>query len=344
MDKNKPLREDIMGAWERYWNKTNTCEDLALILDLIRMDQLQEFDEVFDRQWDMAINGLPPTPEERKEIYRQKAAQILAEYESRQAALTKQTPTRISIRRFRKMWYAAAAVLLLGLLIPSGYYYLRPKTGFTSAQTIETFTRHGEIRIVVLPDHTEVTLNAGSRIKYPTNFTGDERLVELYGEALFDVTSDPSRPFIVQTENMKIKVTGTVFDVREYDEDGVVSVAVASGRVEVSLAEEKIILAQSQQLKMEKATRNLEKMTFDVDKFMSWTDGTLYFYRTPIREVVNILNRHYPQVDIELAEGEYTYLISGKHKNVSPEEILNSIVYTTGLKCKKKGNKYTLYN
>ena len=77
---------------------------------------------------------------------------------------------------------------------------------------------------------------------------------------------------------------------------------------------------------------------------MSWTEGTLYFHRTPIREVVNMLNRHYPQTDIELAEGDYSsILISGKHYNKRLEAVLTSITYSTGLKYKKLGNRIIFY-
>jgi len=105
------------------------------------------------------------------------------------------------------------------------------------------------------------------------------------------------------------------------------------------------MLEQNQQAKMDKSTGKFEKMTIDAGKYLSWTNGVLYFNRTPIREVVNMLNRHYPQVDIELTEGEYSgILISGEHENVyTAEEILKSIVYITGLKC-KTGSKYTLSN
>jgi ferric-dicitrate binding protein FerR (iron transport regulator) len=221
---------------------------------------------------------------------------------------------------------------------------VKPRTEQIAVQYVEKTTKRGEIITVVLPDHTEVTLNAGSRIIYPTHFTGDERSVELYGEALFDVTSDPARPFTVKTEKMNVKVVGTVFDVKDYNEDGLSSVSVASGKVEVALAGEKLLLEQNQQVTMYKATGNFEKMTIDAGNYLSWTEGTLYFYRTPIREVINILNRLYPQVDIELAEGEYSNLITGKHDNITSDNIIKGIAYAAGLKCKKAGNKYTLYN
>lgn len=334
-----------MEAWQRYTNDAYTCDDLALLLDAIKEDdRLHEFKEVFDKEWFRAMIDTPPTAEDRKEAYRKEAAQFLAEYQRKKQMQTTRMPARNNTVRLRKIFYAAAAVLLLGLLIPTAYYYLKPKTDQTIAQYIEMETQRGEIKTIFLPDQTKVMLNAGSRMKYPAIFTGDERLVELYGEALFDVTSDPERPFIVKTDNMKIKVVGTVFDVKEYSNDLRSSVTVSSGNVEVSLAGGKVWLEHNNQVKMNKTTGDFEKLTIDADKYLSWTDGTLYFHRTPIREVVNMLNRHYPQVDIQLAEGDYSILISGEHDNKSLEAVLTSIVYSTGLKYKKTGRKYTLFN
>ena len=91
MDKNPTLRKDLIEAWERYLNKTNTRDDFELILDSFRDGHFQEFDVVADRNWDKVMNDLPPTPEDRKEIYRKKAAQLLVEYEKKQKMQTKQT-------------------------------------------------------------------------------------------------------------------------------------------------------------------------------------------------------------------------------------------------------------
>ena len=343
MDQKRPIRKDLVEAWSRFVEHTYTIEDLALLLNSIEEnDFLQEFDEVSDRVWTEAFDNKPLMTEDRRGIYRMKAAQILAEYQRMQKMQTRQLPLR---NRFRKMWYAAAAAILLGLLIPAAYLYMKPEAEQVMVvQYLEESTQRGEIKTVFLPDQTEVTLNAGSRIKYPANFTDDERSVELFGEALFDVTSDPVRPFTVKTENMNIKVVGTVFDVKEYADDLTASVSVASGKVEVILADEKLMVGQNHQVTLYKTTGDSEKKIVDADKYLSWRGGTLYFYRTPIREVINILNRHFPQIDIELDEDEYFNLITGEHDNVrNPENILKGITYTTGLKYKKNGNKYILY-
>ena len=141
---------------------------------------------------------------------------------------------------------------------------------------------------------------------------------------------------------MKIRVLGTVFNIKEYENDKLATVSVVSGKVEVDLAEGKALVENNRQVKLDKTSGNFEKCTIDADKYLSWIDGTLYFNRTPLREVVNMLNRFYPQVEIELAEGEYPNLISGEHDNKSVEAVLTSIVYMTGLKCKITGSKFIL--
>jgi len=137
MVNNRTLRKDLIEAWERYTNESDTCDDLALILDSIDDEHIHEFVEVAQREWDMAMNSLPPTPEE-KEKYRKRAAQFLAEYEKRQKLQKLQT-RHLPSRNFRRIWYAAAAALLLGLLIPAVNLYVKPKTE-QPVQYVETVT------------------------------------------------------------------------------------------------------------------------------------------------------------------------------------------------------------
>ena len=344
MDQKRPLRKDIVEAWNRFVDHAYTIEDLTLILDSLKGgDHLREFDEVSDRIRNDAFVNRPLLTEEQKDAYRREILQLLAEYEK---SRIKNRESKIGVR-FRKMWYAAAAAaVLLGILIPAAYHYSKPKTeqAETVVQYVEAVTQRGERKTVVLPDQTSVTLNAQSRIVYPDRFTGAERPVELYGEALFDVTSDPAKPFTVKTEHMNIRVVGTVFNVKEYEEDMAATILVASGKVEVNCKSEKALLERNQQVKVNRNTENLEKLAIDADSYLSWTDGTLYFHKTTLSEVVNMLNRCYPQNNVVLAEGDYSgYLISGKHDNKRVEAVLTSIVYSTGLQCKKQNNRYILY-
>jgi ferric-dicitrate binding protein FerR (iron transport regulator) len=123
-------------------------------------------------------------------------------------------------------------------------------------------------------------------------------------------------------------------------------VSVASGKVLVNIINEineNILLEKDRQLKIDKATGNFEKYTIDAERYLSWTDGTLYFNDTPIREVVNMLNRSCAQMVFELAGGEYSDLISGKLNTKSLETMLDAYIESFELQYKKTGNHIFLY-
>ena len=337
---NQFLKKDLREAWNRYVDNTYTCDDVALILDSVKGDaHLQEFYEVWERVRKETITT--PLTKEQEEALKKKIAQIIAQSGNR-PNIWRKSPT---IVRFRKIWYAAAAAVLLGLLIPAARLFVKPTSEQTESivQYIEAFTGRGEIKTVILPDQTKVTLNAESRMIYPEAFSGDKRLVELHGEALFDVTPDSIRPFTVATSDMDVKVLGTIFDVKEYSEDGSSMVSVISGKVEVNFGRGNVLLEKNQQVKMDKTTGDIEVLTTDAQKYLSWTDGALYFSRTPVKDVVNMLNRALPQMVFELAEGEYTDLISGGLDTNNIEKMLDPVFRSLGLKYIKNGNKIILY-
>ena len=331
----------LQNAWNRFVDFSSTTDDLILLMESIKKgEDLKECEAVLNRIWDeTAMNDTPLKAKELKQ-YKKEAYRLYAEYQNA-GKLQAASNASLAKGRVRKLFYSVAAAVALCLLIPTFYFYLQSK----SEQVIvnEAMTLRGELKSFYLPDSTKVTLNVGSRILYPSKFSAGERAVELTGEALFEVTADPDRPFIVKTERINIRVLGTVFDVKVYDEDMFSTISVASGKVEVDWTEGKALLEPTQQIKMDNATGHYERLSFDPDKTLAWTNEMLYFHRTPIREVVNTLNRSFSDIEIVLAEGDYPYLISGEHDNKSIETALKSIIYSTGLKCKKQGNKYTLF-
>ena len=84
-------------------------------------------------------------------------------------------------------------------------------------------------------------LNGGSSLKFPTQFTGKVRDVKLTGEAYFEVVSNHKKPFIVSTENIDVKVTGTSFNVMAYADEQITEVTLKNGKVEVFKKKDDII-------------------------------------------------------------------------------------------------------
>ncbi len=341
---NNPSKREIQKAWDRYLNNSFSHKDLSIIIESLQYEyDFQEFYDASKKEWDFSAGIGQLETDAQRDTYKQQALKLLADYE-RNTKNSRIRPSHKTIRN--RLSYSAlkVAAVLIAITLPVIYYLTLPdKNRNFDVEYVEVKVGRGEVEHIQLPDSSNVTLNSNSTLKYPTKFTSSVRDVSLIGEAIFDIRHNEAQPFVVQTSTSAVKVLGTTFDIKAYEEDQYFMVTVLSGKVQVNLDNEQALLERNQQLKVAKATGNFEKLNVDARKYLSWTDGSLYFNRTPIQEVLNMLNRHYPHLDIELAEGVYTNLISGEHDNTSAESILNSISYSTGMKYRKEKNKIVLF-
>lgn len=202
----------------------------------------------------------------------------------------------------------------------------------------------GEKKKIKLPDQSDIYINSASSLKYPETFEDNQRIVELAGEAFFEITPDKERPFIINTSQISIKVVGTSFNVKSYDEDEWIGVTVSTGIVSVSIFDENssVQLTPNEELWINKKNHYFQKSKKNVLQASSWRDGYLYFDKAPINDVINTLNRKYA-VNITLKGSAEKYIITGEHDNKSLQSVLESICFITKLKYKKDGNNITLY-
>lgn len=155
--------------------------------------------------------------------------------------------------------------------------------------------RGGEYQIV-LADGTRVWLNSATKLIFPQNFTGKERRVMLSGEAFFDVARDESKPFIVETSRMDVKVLGTRFNVNAYTDNEMVSTTLVDGSVEVASGTQKpITLVPGEQAYGEAG--ELEKREVNVRLYTSWIDGRFMFNNVELEEIAKQISRWY---DVEI--------------------------------------------
>ena len=160
--------------------------------------------------------------------------------------------------------------------------------------------RGGQYQLL-LPDGSKVWLNAASSIKYPTAFVGNERKVEVSGEAYFEVKTDVSKPFKVAIDSKggEITVVGTKFNVNAYEEEEFTKTTLLEGRVQFNLNNAAVSLKPGQQAKLNKETKNLEKLDkADVDEAMAWHNGNFQFNNADLPTMLRELSRWY-NVDVE---------------------------------------------
>jgi transmembrane sensor len=157
---------------------------------------------------------------------------------------------------------------------------------------------------LVLPDGSNVWLNASSSIKFPTVFLGDERRVEITGEVYFEVKNllnsktRENIPFLVTANDMEIKVLGTQFNVNSYKDDNTIKATLVEGRIVVSSFKEgsSISIVPGQQAKMfENGSISVSEV--DINEIIAWKNGMFYFNDTGIETIMNGIARWY-DVDV----------------------------------------------
>ena len=239
---------------------------------------------------------------------------LLENYEKQKtidaAADWEQLRKRISFDRNRRMFFnyvrnTAAILLPLFLVCQYVLYPMLNKSGATK-ETITVSSAPGMVTKTILPDGSEVWLNAISSLTYPLRFTEKERTVQLTGEAYFKVVSDKKHRFNVETpRKMVVSAYGTEFNVNAYESETNCEVTLASGHVEVSSeigskATEALVVGEKAILHV--STGNIQVVTADTYVETAWKDGKMVFRREKLDKIAEKLSRKFG-VNIRL-EGE----------------------------------------
>ncbi len=157
---------------------------------------------------------------------------------------------------------------------------------------------YGNHSVITLSDGSQVWLNAGSRLIYPSEFTYKTREVYLVGEAYFEVQKNEKQPFVVKTSDIEINVLGTHFNVSAYPEDLSIQTVLAEGSVEISSlnsgrAQRNIVLEPGQMGYFQKQNKETKVYEVEVEEYILWTQGLLSFSNTDISRVIKKLERYY---------------------------------------------------
>lgn len=199
----------------------------------------------------------------------------------------------------------------------------------------------GEYRLT-LSDGTRVYLNAMSTLRFPVEFRGEQRKVELCGEALFEV-SRSGKPFIVKTHAMEVEVMGTVFNLSAYPDESIHTTLV-SGRVKVSSpGAGSCLLSPSQQASLTPGDSRLRVKQVDTDCFTAWTKGKILFKDVRLDEMMKQLCRWY-DMEVSFADPSLKALRFGCHLNryhdITP--FLHLLEQTGKVSVKTNGRRLTI--
>ena len=251
--------------------------------------------------------------------------------------------TRPHITRYWRRYVTAAAIVIV--LAGIGYlYWADQRKVLVLASLVEKHNVRGTKSTITLTDGSKVWLNADSKLQYPEVFSGNLREVYLNGEAFFEVTKNPSRPFIIHLANGTVRVLGTSFNIRAYDNEKTVETSVTTGKVAFipkyathTKKQDTIFITPNNKVRYSPAANfvQLEPTIAAEDK--AWTEGKLIFKGITLQEIAIELERYFGKKVTFLDEAAKMYRLTGSFQNNSLDEIMYYLSQT-------KDFNYTITN
>lgn len=195
---------------------------------------------------------------------------------------------------------------------------------------------------VTLPDGSSVRLNSASSFSYPTSFKNQSaRIVQLKGEAYFEVAKDKLHPFIVKTERQSVEVLGTHFNINAYPDEPAIKTTLAEGKVKVSADNgQSKLLSPGQQSMLKQGELTLQNV--NVDDELAWTKGSFHFSDQSIQSIMRQISRWYDidvQYEPNISWGGLHGRIS-RNKNLS--QVLSGLEATQSVHFKVEGRRITV--
>ena len=198
---------------------------------------------------------------------------------------------------------------------------------------------------LVLSDGTKVFLNADSELKYPVEFSDGKRIVDLKGEAYFEVHKDSLRPFVVRVNGAEVTVLGTSFNVNTYGDDGQIYTTLVNGAVRVSSVKngQAEVLKPGMQSVMDVQSGQLTVREVDVDPYVAWREGRFVFRAMTLDLIMRQLQRWYDfevfYQNPELKDYEFRGVIK---RDMDLDKVLSVIKVTTNVDFEVKGKVITI--
>lgn len=218
--------------------------------------------------------------------------------------------------------YAAIAALLIASTVVVTMKMTKKELPRIAMNSL--YVPAGQRARLSLQDGTEVWLNAKSTLTYPSYFAGNERRVQVSGEAFFSVAKDAKKPFIVSTQSMELKVLGTKFNVFSYPNADFLRTSLLEGSVEVKTNNSKIVLKPNEQATLRDGKMKIEKISFQ-DYFL-WRDGLYCFENEKLINIIKKLELYYDVTIIVKDPKMFDVAYTGKFRQRDGvEEVLKII-------------------
>lgn len=285
---------------KKYLDGQCSPEELKQVRAILKKDDAQKFfDQIWDEEWAHQIDPQQNNAtSQQQQRWKQMLDQRIFDDASVPSPAIKPFYQRSQFWRYAAVW----AVVILGI----AFWQVSSKKETVVEQAIafsEMQNPKGQRTHIILPDSSSVYLGAMSKIRFAKKFTGNIREVVLEGEAFFEVTKNPLKPFIIRTGNISTKVLGTSFKIDAFAGKPI-KVLVSTGKVRVDRhvnhqIQPIAMLLPGEMVTWNESTSKKVLANVAVTDVKSWKDGKLHFDETKLTDIAQILERWY-NVEIDI--------------------------------------------
>jgi transmembrane sensor len=266
--------------------KKLTSEEEEWLLNYLNDHDISDIKKIAAEDFETDITYM------KKSLDRKQSEQILEKIHSR---LYVPPPTVLQVIRLHRLKIAVAALMII--IAGAGYWFM--ESGRLLVPANKEIVTTGVRKTVKLPDGSLITLEPNSKLTYPQRFTGNNREVNLTGEAYFEVKPNREKPFIVQTPYLIATVLGTSFNVEAYH-NGVARVVVTTGRVKVQTVNasnelQAVIINANQSVAYNITINEIEKRNAPEEAvyYKQRRSGKFSYVGVPVAKVVQEMERYY---------------------------------------------------
>ncbi len=224
--------------------------------------------------------------------------------------------------------------------------YLKGKNKSNPATQYNTVStpRGGEYQ-VVLPDGSKVWLNAASSLKFPIVFSDKDRVVELSGEAYFDIAHQKKHPFKVKVKDVEVEVLGTIFNINSYEDEETIRTTLLKGSVRQTQFDKayEIILTPRQQAQVSKNMEVKVVDNVDITQVIAWQSGMFEFNNTDIAVIMRQISRWYDINVIYETELGSVKFGGGISKKLPLSKVLE-LLQANGMRFKLEGRNLKVFS
>jgi len=236
--------------------------------------------------------------------------------------------------------YTLQIAASVALLISSWFLY----THLNSRPDALQVATVNEIIEKVMVDSSTISLNKKSKIVYNKNYGNDNRIVQLEGEAFFDIKHDQQHPFTVKTSDLVITDIGTSFNINSNKDNNKIIVTVESGIVKVENIEgtQSVIINKGERAEYLKKEKILRKTVNKEYNYVAWKTKTLVFKDARLQDVMRDLQEYY-NTKIELQNPDlYSCTLNAKYDHYTIDSVFEMLQLTFNISVKKENNKYII--